>query len=500
MSKDAVTDQVTGENELKKNALGLPSALAMSLAFISPTIGVIFISALIAGKAGEASPFVFLLGTVGIALMALTLAQFTRRITSAGTFYKFICNSFGTQVGFVAALVLLLSYTLQSPLNTNLFGGFVSETLKADFGISVPWWILMMFIVVAVGALAWYSVHTSMRFDIAFVAAEVTIVGILLLLIIFKGGAAGQAPAAFLPTHSSSGFGGLGEAFVFIVLAFFGFESCSTVAEETRNPRRNLPRALVGSVVLTGLWFTFAMYAIIVGYGTKHIGAIASATSPLHDLAVRYIGHWYSNLVDLAAISAIIAVLLAIHTANFRIIYSMGRDGLLPKTLGRTHPKHKTPHTAIIAYSIFTLVVGLIAGAAWGPIAAFGDLGYLSSLGILPIYIGANIALPVFMKKKFPNEFRVFSHVILPTVSSMIFLVAIYLSLHPWPAAPEDVMPWILLVWIVGAIIWAAYLKRKESPMLNRLGSVMFMVPETGMAGPDAFNIDVVEAPAPVDD
>jgi len=78
----------------------------------------------------------------------------------------------------------------------------------------------------------------------------------------------------------------MGQAFVFIVLTFFGFESCSTVAEEVRNPRKNLPIALIGSVLLTGLWFTLAVYAIIVGYGAKHIDQLAGAIAPLHDLAV----------------------------------------------------------------------------------------------------------------------------------------------------------------------------------------------------------------------
>jgi amino acid transporter len=252
---------------------------------------------------------------------------------------------------------------------------------------------------------------------------------------------------------------------------------------------------LVGSVVVTGLWFSFAMYSIIVGYGAKHVNLIAQATSPLRDLAVRYIGNWYGTVVDLAAISAMIAVLLAIHTANFRIIYSLGRDGILPKSLGRTHAKHKTPHIAIIAFSTFSIVVGLIAGWAWGPVNAFGDLGYLSSLAILPIYIGANVALPVFIKKKFPSEFSVFQHVVLPVISSVIFLVAIYLSIHPWPtSAPTNVFPWLLVVWIVAAIGWAIYLKRKGSSMLSRLGVVMFMVPETGFAEPNILEIvpDVV--------
>lgn len=464
-----------GTNELKRNSLGLPSALAMSLAFISPTIGVIFISALIASKAGISSPFTFILGTLGIALMASTLAQFTRRVTSAGSFYKFTTLAFGRRAGFVTGMLLMFAYALQSPLNTNLFGGFVSNALKTDFGISIPWWILMLVIVIGVGALAWYSVHTSMRIGMALLIAEVVVVAILLLLIVFKGGDSGQVPQAFTPNNSAQGFGGLGQAFVFIVLAFFGFESSSTVAEEVRNPRRNLPIALVGSVVLTGAWFTFAMYSIIVGYGAKNVDKLAAATAPLHDLAVRYIGPWYGYLVDLAAISALIAVVLAIHTANFRIMYSLGRDGLLPKALGRTHPKHKTPHIAIIVYSVATLVIGLIAGTVWGPMSAFGNLGYLSSLGILPIFIATNIALPVFIHKRHPGEFSVWIHAIFPALSTVTFVAAIWLNVSPWPSAPLNVMPAIIIAVVLIAAIWGIVLKRRGSQALDRIGRVLFL-------------------------
>jgi amino acid transporter len=240
-------------------------------------------------------------------------------------------------------------------------------------------------------------------------------------------------------------------------------------------------------VVLTGLWFTFAMYAIIVGYGSAHIPEIASATAPLHDLAVRYIGHWYGIMVDLAAISAIIAVLLAIHTANFRVLYALGRDGALPRALGRTHVKYKTPHVAIIVYSIFTLVIGLAAGFGWGPIPSFGDLGYLSSLAILPVYIGANIALPFFIYKRYREEFSVLVHVVFPVVSSAIFLIAIYLSVHPYPAtAPTNIFPWVLVAFIIAAIITAWVLRRRGSPVLEKLGSVLFM---EAQAVPEAVDV-----------
>jgi len=474
MSSTAATSS-THTNELKRNALGLPSALAMSLAFISPTIGVIFITALIGTHAGVSSPFAFILGTIGIALMALTLAEFAKRVTSAGGFYKFVTLAFGSHAGFVIGVLLLFAYVLQSPLNINLFGGFVSNALQTDFGISVPWWLLMVGVVVLVGILAWYSVHTSMQFDIAFLIAEVSVVVILLLLMIFEGGDSGQIPEAFTPSHSPEGYGGIGMAFVYIVFAYFGFESCLTVAEEVHHPRRNLPIALVGSVVLAGLWFTFAMYAVVVGYGSGHMDKLASATAPMHDLAVRYIGNWYSNLVDLAAISAIIAVLLAIHTANFRVLYSLGRDGLLPKALGRTHPKHKTPHIAIIAYSIGTLVVGFFAGVAWGPMNAFGNIGYLSSLGMLPVFIVTSVALPVFIRKQYPKDFSLLLHGVSPALSVLIFLAAIWLSINPWPSPPLNTFPWVVVAVIVLAVIWGAVLKGRNSPMFKRLGAVLFM-------------------------
>src|ERR1700741_4546478 len=151
MSEIAVPSSGTHANELKRNALGLPSAMVMSIAFISPTIGVIFISALIGGQAGASSPFAFILGTLGIALMAWTLAEFAKRVTSAGGFYKFVTLAFGSQTRFVIGLLLVFPYVLQSPLNINLFGGFVSNALQTDFGINIPWWILMAGIVVLVG-------------------------------------------------------------------------------------------------------------------------------------------------------------------------------------------------------------------------------------------------------------------------------------------------------------------------------------------------------------
>jgi amino acid transporter len=335
--------------------------------------------------------------------------------------------------------------------------------------------------------LAWYSIHRSMQLDLAFVVAEVTIVGALLILILVKGGAQGQAPGAFNPANvPSGGLSNIGLAFIFIVFAFFGFESSTTVAEEVKRPRRNVPIALVGSVLLTGIWFCFAMYAVIVGYGKSHIGALSAASAPVTELATRYIGHWYSIVVSLAAVSAQIAVLIAIHNANYRIFYALGRERMLPRVLGRTHPRFQTPHMAIIAYSVVALALGLFFGNLWGPAAAFGDVGYFSSLGILPIYLLTNIALMVFMWRKHRSEFSWIWHGLFPGIAVVIMAYGLYASLHPLPAYPENFMPFFVLGWILVGVIWMLYLRARDPGKLRLIGRIIFLDTERPAAVPVA--------------
>lgn len=473
--ENAANHNSQGYGELHHGALKLPTAMAMSLAYISPTIGVIFISALIASHAGASSPFTFILGTIGVALMASTLAQFSKRVPSCGTFYSFISRSFGTSAGFLAGWLLLLAYGLQGPLNTNLFGSFVHDLLQKSFGISIPWWVFSVAVIVFVGVLAWYSIAGSMTLDLVFVIAEVTVVGFLLLLIVFKGGAEGQAPKAFTPTLSPTGFSGIGLAFAYIIFAFFGFESSTTIAEEVENPRRNLPIALIGSVTLTGVWFVLSLYAIVVGYGVHHMGALGSATAPVSDLASRYIGGWYSTLVSIAAISANIAVLVAIHNANFRIIYSCGRERLLPRVFGQTHPRHRTPHMAIGLYSVLAIIFTLLFGAIWGPMGAFGNVGYFSSIAMLPIYMVTNLALIVFMWRRHRDEFNWLLHGIFPALGIAVFIGPLITSFYPFPAAPLNIFPFITLAWIGAGVLWMLFLRSRAPQRLELIGKIMFM-------------------------
>lgn len=460
---------------LKRDSLGLPSVLAVSLSFISPTIGAIFVTALIVGQAGSSAPFVFAMGAVALTLNAMTFSQFARRVPSSGILYSSVAKGIGPSTGLVQGLVLLVVYGVVSIANICLFGGFVADVLERRAGFGIPWWLLSLGLIAAIAVLAWLSVSASMRFDLLLLAFEVVVVGVLFTVIIVQGGADGQVPAAIGPTLSPTGFSGLGLGFVFVALAYFGFESCSTVAEEARDTRRSIPIALIGSVVLSGIFFVFASYAIIVGFGSANLDDLTASSSPVSDLAGRYIGDWYEVFIDIAAVSAITAVLLSMQNGNFRIWHSLAREGVLPKALARVHPQHRTPTAAIIGFSVVSAIGALIAGATWGPLESWGYLGYFCGLGILPIYLLPNIALIRFMWREHRAEFNWLTHGVLPVVSSLIMVVALIFTVYPRPEGPAAVMPFILVGVAVAAIGWVMVLRKNDPHRIDQVGATLFV-------------------------
>jgi amino acid transporter len=469
-------DTASPEGRLKPNATGLGGALAISIAVISPTIGVIFISGLVISHAGASAPFAFLVTTLGALALGWTLWQFVVRIPSAGSFYPFITAGLGRSVGFVAGWQLIMAYGILGPANAALFGGFVQPLIQANTGVNIPWQVYGLALVAVVAVMAWLSIHTSMNLTLLFVACELTILTILLVIVLAKGGAAGQVPLAFTPKLATGGLGAIGVSVAYVVLALEGFESCTFLAEEVRRPRRTLPVALMGSIIFCGLFLAFALYAVVVGYGTSHLADAQSAASPLTPLATRYVGHWYVSLIDIAAISAIFGVNVGASNLVYRMIFAMGRDGaLLPKPIGRTGPR-QTPYVAIILYTIVVAIGVLIGGWVYGPgLSTYGSFGYLAGLTVIPIYMAVAVALPVFMYRKHRNEFNVVKHAVIPLVGFLVYLGPLITSLHPFPSPPLGPLAFVALGWIVVGILAMGWLRRRDPGRLELVGRATFV-------------------------
>jgi amino acid transporter len=232
----------------------------------------------------------------------------------------------------------------------------------------------------------------------------------------------------------------------------------------------------MGSIIFCGVFLAFALYAVVVGYGTHHLADAQSATSPLTPLATRYVGSWYVSLIDVAAISAIFGVNVGASNLVYRMIFAMGRDGvLLPKAIGRTGAR-RTPVVAIIAYSIVVAIAVLVAGWVYGPgLNTYGSLGYLAGLAVIPIYLAVALALPFFIYRKHRDEFSVVKHVVIPMVGFLVYLGPLITSLHPFPGPPLGPLAFVALGWVLLGVLGMVWLRVRDPGRLERVGRAVFV-------------------------
>ena len=425
--------------------LSLPEAVGLSLAVISPTVTAAFNITLVVQAAGPAAPLTFAIGTVAMALIALSFIAFSRRLAHAGSAYAYIAHTFGSRLGFIAGWTLLLTYLGFATGFAALVGSFTGAALKGSVVDSDRSWL-------AIGGgailLAWWLAYRDMRLAgrlmLALEAAAV--VGILFLcLCILRQVHAGpeQDLPVWQPSTAFGGWSGLGFGMVFSVLCFAGFEGAATLGEETVNPRRNIPIALLGTVLGSGAFFVFIAYCEVAGFGTSGIKDLAKSEAPLNDLALRYASPRLAIALDLAAAVSCFSGVLGCLAASGRLLFALGRGGLSPG-LAFVHPRHRTPSAAVSVSALMILVPFLF----WGPFAGASNYySYTSTIGVLAlilIYIGVGGAEIVEARR---DQRPVWPLACM--LGPILLLWVLYCSLYPVPEFPNNLWPYVAFGWVL---------------------------------------------------
>jgi amino acid transporter len=233
-----------------------------------------------------------------------------------------------------------------------------------------------------------------------------------------------------------------------------------------------VPRGIFGAVLLVGVIYLFTTYAEMIGFGVHGVDALTGDTAPFTTLAARY-APWLKLLVGLAGVSSIFAVTMNSHNGIARILFAMGREHMLPRRLAQVHPEHGTPSAAIVANTVFAVVVTLAVGAWVGPFNAYAYLGSLLTLAIIPVYILTNAACIRFFATTARDRRNTLKHVALPVLGMLVMLIPIYGLLWPVPAAPYNFFPYVVVLAIVasGAVAWLIGRSRPE--VLARAGGVL---------------------------
>jgi len=457
---------------LKQNVVGTTGAVIMSAALMGPAVSVYFNPQLAAGFAGAAVPFVFLVSLVAVAIAANGLGEMARKLPSAGAFYTYVSRGIGPRTGFVTGLLMFVAYSLLVPAELALIGSYGHDILARTLGLDVHWALIALFCALLTLTLSMVGIQSSLRTSLVLFTLEVAIILIVAAVILLKGGAAGISVQPFNPASSPQGLSGIALASVYGILSFVGFEGAATLGEEAKEPRTTVPRAIMGSLALVACIYLITTFSEIIGFGVQNMAKLTGDSAPFDTLAKTYLPG-FRIFVDLAGVSSIFAVIMNTHNGVVRIIFAMGREGLLPRVLGSVNRRYRTPGTAIIVQSIFSVAVTLIVGTWVGPLNAYAYLGALLTLGILPVYILVNLACMRFYRREHPQEASLIRHTILPILGCLLMLIPIYGSVWPIPAAPYNYFPYLLVAYIVVGALIASYLARTRPQTLQLAGTVL---------------------------
>jgi amino acid transporter len=439
---------------------------------MAPVLAIVLNAPAAAPVAGAALPLSFLIAFIAAALVGNTVVQFSRQLPSAGSFYTFNSKGLGPLAGFFTGWLFWIGYAVLAPGLFTAFGAFVHDYVLSTFGADIQWWLFSLAAMAIILGLSLRSIKASVNVDLALLVIEVVVFLILGILAISTAGS-GNTGAVFLVSSSPKGFSGVGLGVVFGLLSFIGFDAAATLGEETRNPKRSIPLAIAGALGAVGVFYVLMMYALTAGYrlnDRSQLSAFIKDANPFVTLG-QHVAPWLLQPIELAAIAGIFSCFLAIHNTTVRVMFSMGRDRVLPASLGRVHARWFSPHRAIAVQTIFTVVVGISVGLWLGPGAtgAYGFTGSIGTVAIVIVYILSNIALIRFFWRR--SDRKVLTHIVIPILGILGLAYPLWAVSNPAQAAPYNLVPIVVVVWIIVGIVLYLYYRAKSPEKIAALGA-----------------------------
>jgi amino acid transporter len=455
---------MTEQQQLGAPKLTVIDAIAQSLA-IGPVLSAGLLATLVASAAGSAAPLAALLGAIGSICVGFAIIFYAQRFTGAGAIYDYVRRGGGALLGTVSAGIYFLGAMFLGGAGIYLAIGFFAQmAAQAYLGINLPWWLWALVCVGAVFAFNHFGVQTTTRTQLVLTAVAVLPILILAFAIIFAGGAAGNTLEVFNPTGAN--VGNLFQGVLFAITLFIGFEASASLSEETANPKRTIPVAVIGTVVIAAVFYVLVLYASAIGFGVDKVGDWAKDPSPLSTLGTKYVGAWIAPWLDLALIVDMLAVASAFTATAARGWFALARDGLLPSVLGSIS-SYKTPlggNLLVAGLAVLFVLVTVLSGTA--PMDMFVSSATAGTLLITLIYI----VLGVLAFKVLGGNSPIWQYLVLPfAIITPIF--AIYGSIVPFPPAgsPPFVGAMLTLGAIVVAVLWTVLNLGKINSQSNKV-------------------------------
>jgi amino acid transporter len=441
---------------LKSTCLTFPETLSQSVANISPTLTPVVIVPLVFASAGNGTWLAYLFAMIGLVLVGLNINQFAKRSASPGSLYSFVSQGLGMNVGFVAGWCLIVAYIFTA---MSVLAGSVNYAilLLQMIHLNIPPWVLFALGAAGAWLVAFKDIKLSTRLMLFLEVVSMALILILGIVIMIH-----KRTILDVSQFKLQGmdFNGLKGGLILAIFSYVGYESATTLGEEAKNPLKNIPRAVILSAVIAGLFFMVTSYIAVMGFqGMKT--SLGASSAPFNDLADATGIGFLGVLISIGAVISMFACTLASINAGSRIIFMLGRHGILHSQLGKAHGSNETPHWAVTFSSVATFALpAFLLFRGLGVLDVFNDLSTIATYGFLIVYALVSISAPVYLKQI--GSLTV-SSVVLSILGVLFMIPPIISTVSPTPAPPGDKFPYYFLAYLGLGIVWFMFLSMKDS-------------------------------------
>jgi amino acid transporter len=444
--------------ELRKDSLSFIETLGQSIANVSPTFTPALAVVVVAGIAGNASWLVYIIATLALLVVGLNVGKLAKRIPAAGSFFLYVSRTMGPTMGMVSGWSMLAAY-LFTAIAIIVATSIFIKIMLAALGVTVmpPNIVFYAAVSLLVFLFAARDIRLSARIGLTLEAISVTIIMMLCIGILvhchFK-------PDMAQLTLKGATFASVGQSIVFAIFCYVGFESAATLAKETRDPGKTIPKAIQWTALLVGLLFVFTTYVITLGFGETG-ATLGKSEAPLADLLTGQ-SRYLTAIVYFGAVISGFACVLASINAFGRLLFSLGRYQFVHSSMGLVHKTHHTPYVALTVGTGIAFIV-TVATSGLAETTTFAWWGTIASYGFIIVYLLCSIAAPIYLAKT--KELKVMD-VIVGLIGAGLMVYALYGSLYPVPAYPYNLFPYMFLAYMIIGGFWALILKVRSPQTL----------------------------------
>jgi amino acid transporter len=446
---------------LRSECLNFTELSAIAVANIAPSATAVLIISLMYSNAGNASWFVYLFGLTMLLFVALNLNQFARRSASTGSMYTYTVMGLGEIAGGISAWCLLWAYLFSGILGVAGVAIF-SDVVIGMSGIHIPSALTFAMAVFVAWSLAYRDIQLSSILMLALEGVSITLILIVCASVLFKHGLAVDPAQIRLQGASLSGIV-LGVSIAVFSLA--GFENPTAYGEEAKNPLVMIPRALITSLVVSGVLFIIFSYCEVLGfegYGTT----LDKVDTPLNVLAGLLGMRILAVPLSFGGMITAFATVLACVNSSARILYSMSRGRILPRYIGSAHRAYETPYVAVSVMGalFFIIPAAMLLLPGTQLLDIVGYAGTLTAFGFVGAYLLVSIATPAYLKHYGIARKR---DLALAITAVVLLLVPAMGSIYPPPPWPFSTFPYIFLAYLASGLSWIRIQQKPTSSFVE---------------------------------